>query len=240
MPGFLYFTFDEQFNEMTTQEDEFEIYKTFSSADEARYLGDALSHVGIPVRVKAKKEPFDPTFAFNPLNQKVVVMIRRKDFGEVQKALKVFAEENLDQIDRPDHYLREFSDAELMDILKKQDEWIIEDVVLARKLLADRGITISEEKADSMRSERIEEIRKEEAGNTLIIVVGYIFAFVGGLPAIFIGFRYYFSKITDPDGRQHHTYDKKTRTHGLVMMILASAWIFALAMVQLLAFSMVY
>lgn len=115
-----------------------------------------------------------------------MVKIKSEDFELVNNILKEEELKNVDAIDK-DYYLFRFTDDELMDVLIKADEWNAFDVVLARKLLAERGKIISDEAILAIHKKRIEELKKPDAPQTFWIVVGYIFALVGGVLGFFIG-----------------------------------------------------
>ncbi len=66
-----------------------------------------------------------------------------------------------------DYYLYSFTDDELMEVITKADEWSPFDVVLARKILAEKGKSISDEAIKAINEKRIEELKAPEPANRL-------------------------------------------------------------------------
>jgi len=117
-----------------------------------------------------------------------------------------------------------------MEVVTKADEWSPFDVVLARKILADRGKEISDESIEKIHEKRIEEMRKPDPPQTQWITLGYILAFLGGVLGIFIGWHIYTFKKTLPDGERVYGYTEHDRKQGKIIMWLSGV-IFALAII---------
>ena len=58
------------------------------------------------------------------------------------------------------------------------------------------------------------------------IAIGYFFAILGGLVAIFIGWHLLMSKPADPSNTQRFAYNSRERSHGF--------WIFLIGIVSML------
>ena len=63
----------------------------------------------------------------------------------------------------PGYYLLSFTDKELLEILSKPDEWGHFDYVLARALLAERGLEIPDETIGQMKQQRLLQLAREES-----------------------------------------------------------------------------
>ena len=100
----------------------------------------------------------------------------------------------------PDYYLLAFTDAELLEILSKPDEWGHFDYVLAKKLLVDRGYNITDALTQELKAQRLNGLAQYEdpimAGRGSPIGLG-------GLISSYIVATH---KKTLPDGRQVHAY----------------------------------
>ena len=62
----------------------------------------------------------------------------------------------------------EMNNEELLDILKKPDEWSVDDYVIARKILEENGIDIPDEVVVNWKMERNSELKnqkRKELGN---------------------------------------------------------------------------
>ena len=68
----------------------------------------------------------------------VSVKLPSSDLLRAEAALDEVAEKQITEVGN-DHYLFSFTDEELLDVVRKADEWNALDRTLARKLLAQRG-----------------------------------------------------------------------------------------------------
>ena len=141
------------------------------------------------------------------------VKINPADFEKANQLLMADESENITEIGK-DYYLFSFSDEELMEVVTKADEWSAFDVVLARKLLSERGKSISDEAISILNKKRIEALKEPDPPQTYWIVIGYICAFCGGLLGIFIGWYLTTFKKTLPNGEKVYEYSEGDRKHG--------------------------
>ncbi|HWZ04069.1 MAG TPA: hypothetical protein VNX40_10710 [Mucilaginibacter sp.] len=202
-------------------EPDFITYQKFNDPALAEELAEQLEQNGIPYQIEEESLTFSITFVLNdPLQTEYAVKIKSEDFEKVNELLKKNEETNTGEIDK-DYYLFNFTDDELMDVITKADEWSAFDVVLARKLLAQRGKEISEQKIAVIQEERIEELKKPEASQLTWVIIGYLIA-LGGviLPffvsaiGVFIGWHLSSYKKTLPDGERVYGYSETDRMHG--------------------------
>jgi hypothetical protein len=159
---------------------------------------------------------FNASMVFNEDDKEFVVKLMPGDFDRVEKLITEDDAQHIDDVDS-DYYLFAFSDDELLDVVAKYDEWNAFDVVLARKLLKERGVKIDEEK---LKTERIETLQKPEETRNFWIVVGYVSAFLGGLLGILIGWFLSTSKKTLPNGERIYAYGEVDRGHGQRMFFI--------------------
>jgi hypothetical protein len=61
----------------------------------------------------------------------------------------------------------------------------------------------------------------EQPASNLLIVAGFIFAFLGGLFGIIIGAYLKFGKFKGENGEQYFRYDEASRQKGMYMLIIA-------------------
>lgn len=160
---------------------------------------------------------FSASLAFNEeLNKEFVVKIKPEDFERVSELLLEDEAQHIDNVES-DYYLFAFSDDELLDVVAKYDEWNAFDVILARKLLSERGIKIDEE---GLKAQRLEVLQKPEEPQNFWIVVGYLSALLAGILGILIGWYLSTSKKTLPNGERIYAYNDVDRTHGQRMLLL--------------------
>lgn len=146
-------------------------------------------------------------------NHEYQVKLEQINFQKVDEIFKRHAEKQLDTIS-PDYFLFSFSIEELKEVIRKQDEWSPLDVVLAQKLLSEKGVQLSEAAIRESTQNRLEELSKPEKKQTFWIVFGYIFALLGGFLAIIIGLHLALYKKTLPNGDKVYNYSEADRKHG--------------------------
>jgi len=194
-------------------EPEFITYQKFDDAALVNELVETLKEHKIEYYVQEETSGFDPSFVMSNAPLDYAVKIKSEDFDQVNRLLKEKEEKNIGDIPR-DYYLFSFTDDELMEVVTKADEWSAFDVVLARKILAERELSVDDKKLADIEEKRIEELRAPDKPQTLWIVIGYIFAFGGGVFGIFIGWYLANGKKTLPDGERVYEYSENDRKHG--------------------------
>ena len=195
-------------------------YQKFNDPALAEELAEQLEQRKIEYTIEEEVTGFDPSLVMSNEAKYYAVKIKSKDFETVNELLKENEETNTGEIDK-DYYLFSFTDDELMDVITKADEWSPFDVVLARKLLAERGKEISEQKIATLHEARIEELKKPEVSQTTYIMAGYLFAMLGGVLGFFIGWHLSGYKKTLPDGERVYGYTENDRWHGRLIFYLS-------------------
>ncbi len=201
-----------------TQE-EFVTFEKFNTKDSAEKFAVLIKNKNIPYLIENNSLSFDPTFANNGFGVEYCLKIRQENFEEVNKILLQKSEEEIENVDK-DYYLYSFSDEELIDVISKSDEWNKFDISLAKKILNEKRIDVSEEKINSIKEERILELSKPEKDQTGVILFGYFSAFLGGIWAFFIGWHLLTNKKTLPNGNRIYAYSNNDRKHGNRIFIL--------------------
>ena len=144
------------------------------------------------------------------LNREYAVKVRPGDFDKAEQLLIDDEAQHIDDVEN-DYYLFAFSDDELLDVVTNYEEWGTFDVVLARKILNERGIKIDDLK---LKEQKITALKKPEEANGGWIIAGYLMALAGGLLGILIGWFLWTSKKTLPNGERLYAYDEVDRWHG--------------------------
>lgn len=192
---------------------DYTIFKKFPTEEQAIALFNLLSDNGVQSVVANNIPPVDITFSGSTLQHQYEVRVKQSEFEKAEKILEQNAENIIDQIDS-DHYLYEFSNDELYEILIKPDEWSTLDYTLAQKILKERGKSIDQDLLNSLKNERIRELAKPEEGQEPWIYAGYLFSFLGGFIGIIIGYTLWTSKKTLPNGEKVHSYSESNQKHG--------------------------
>ncbi|UOQ76316.1 hypothetical protein MUN84_17330 [Hymenobacter sp. 5516J-16] len=200
---------------------EFQSYQRFANVEVAQPLLQLLHQHNIPYETKLDQPRIDPSFAFNPTSSYFVVQLRPEDF-EVAQTLELDANDALTASAAPDHYLFNFSDEELLDVLLKPDEWNSFDVALARRILRQRGHDVSPALMERLRQQRLQDLARPEPSQKAWILFGYAMALLGGIVAVFIGWHLYSHKKQLPNGQQVLAFQPRDRAHGFRILVLGS------------------
>lgn len=194
---------------------EFVVYQSYTGEDAAAPLLALLRARDIPFETEldAGQPVFDNTFANNRSFTQFIVKLHP---GDMEWVRRLEAEANQDAVARmsPDHYLFGFSDAELMEILSKPDEWSNLDVALAGQLLRQRGRDVSPDTIRLLQVNRLREQAKPEESRTGWIVFGYLSALLGGFAGICIGIHLFMHRKTLSNGHRVYAFSAKDRSHG--------------------------
>ena len=198
---------------------EFVTFQLFHSRDIAEEMGAVLKREGIEYQIVENKKYFDPSFAFNKVDPEVNLKLIAEDFIKARNVLESVYADQLESVDQG-YYLLRFRDDELLEILRKPDEWGIFDHALAKKLLSDRGITVPEDAANEVLKSRVNELRKQESVEPVWIVLGYLAALAGGFFGLLMGSLFANMKKTLPNGERVFVYNEADRRHGKRIFIL--------------------
>ena len=199
---------------------EFITYEKFATIPELKGFVELLQANEIPYELEDDVQVFDVSFANANHNRDYRIKLYPEDFERVNELRNNLAEVELDEID-PDYYLFQFTNEELIDLISKQDEWSPFDFQLAQKILKSRGNEISSEEINNLKEWRIKDLSEPEKHDRLWIVLGYIFAFLGGLIGIIIGVYLVSSKKTLPTGEKVYTYYESDRKHGSYILLIS-------------------
>lgn len=204
-------------------------YRKYKTEEEAISLIELLKAYDIEHYVENISPAVDITFTGGMgLEDKIAIKLKSIDFVRVDTLLSKIATDNIDLVDK-DHYLFDFSDNELFEIIENYNEWGNTDFILAQKILRDRGKGISDEKVQELKNKKNAELRQPEKGHKGWLIFGFITAILGGLLGIFIGYHHFKFKKSIPTGEKVYAYDTETRRIGLkifyVGMIVLPIWI---------------
>ena len=210
---------------------EFVTFQRFDDKAAAQELADIFKENNIEVLLEDESANFDVTFANNEFDKDFRVKLKPEDFEQAKLLLLKRAEQDLEHID-PDHYLFNFSDEELKDVVEKEDEWSSLDFLLAKKLLKERGVVLSADEIESFKAKRIEVLSEPEKSPRGLILAGYILIFIGGLFAVVIGLYLRNHKKTLPNGERTFGYTQSDRVHGERILILGILGIIVSVVIQ--------
>lgn len=200
-----------------------EFYRNFYDNAQAVAFGSFLDQHEVAYAIEHPTTLIDSNFVGSSLLPTAIIKINPKDFEKVNQLLL----DDIDQLTTAEidaHHLSNYATEDLERILSEQDEWAIEEIYLAKKILTQRGVTVSEAAIDAAFQEKITKLEEGKSANRFWVVTYFIFATFGQfisiiLPIAAIGMGYYYAygKETDPLGKKHYTYDQKSRDLGKIL-----------------------
>ncbi|WP_316789605.1 hypothetical protein [Pedobacter frigoris] len=196
----------------------YKTYRTFNDPGLVRELEATLDEHQIHYITENTSLPFDPSFANNPLNQEYRVKLKSEDFERANATLIKEASVQLDDVDR-DHYLFAFSDEELIQLISNRDEWSNYDFLLAQRILKERGRVIEAGELANFEEKRLQELSRFEQINPGWIYAGFLFALLGGIFGIMMGWFISSNTKTLPNGKTMYCYSDADRRKGRIMLI---------------------
>ncbi|MNK30230.1 hypothetical protein D3C87_486460 [compost metagenome] len=195
-------------------------------------VASILERENIDFQLIDNEKYFDATFVTDPSKIEYQLLIQKEDFENAETLITKYYSENL--VIPEDYYLKEFSDEELTEIIYKKDEWNEFDYEVAKSILKDRGIVISENDIERINSERLEKLKTnyekpDEVKN--LIILGYIFSVIGFFASFVMTFCLFISygvslvilklKKQLPNGERVHYFNEKDRKHGRRILVLS-------------------
>ena len=195
---------------------EYSVFKTFYAEEEAIDLLNLLNEKGINGIVEKSKILADKIFVGDITQGEIFVKLKEEDFDKANTALNEYISNNLDTISS-DYYLHSFTNEELNEIIQKPDEWSNQDVIIARKLLAQRGHALTDTEIKEKATSRLQELMQPESEKPGRVVLGYLFAIVLPIYGLFYGLMMHTAKKLLPNGQRVYAYNKETRSHGLII-----------------------
>jgi len=199
-------------------------FQVFSDSVTLNNFTNLLKNNKIDFEVEDNSKVFDPSFANNDFDKEYVVKISSNDFEKVYLLEEEQIKNDIDNTPK-DYYLFDYSNSELLEIINKRDEWNAFDYYLAKKILKDRGNTISQEEIIEINKDRIEELRKPTEIKQIWIILLYIVTILGAFLPFFISFSsivfgYFIRTIkkTLPNGESVFQFSEKDRKHGTLFL----------------------
>jgi hypothetical protein len=204
---------------------DFKTYMSFIDADSSLELTALLEKNDIPYILQDTKSDFDPSMSLNEANKPYLIQIQEEDREKVDQLVK--ESYDISKVNK-EHFLYSFSDDELIDVLKNEEEWHPLDVLLAKKLIQEKNIIIDEKKITSHQEEKRLKLFNYEKLPKYTIPIAYLICFAGGMLGFAIAIFLIVSKKTLPSGEKMYSYNPSVRRHAKIMLILSSILMFFL------------
>ncbi|RAJ02639.1 hypothetical protein LX64_03659 [Chitinophaga skermanii] len=206
-------------------------FRRFSTIEERDAVADLLEMHGIQSIKKGNAPLLDSNFIGQNFDNAFILQLSPADFTKANEVLQTAAQALLNEVE-DDYYLLSFTNEELLDVVRNQDEWGEFDYVLALKLLGERGVSLSSENMDSIQKMRYEKLTKPVATPVAWLIASYLavicspillrYAVIYWIPMVAIVSALYilFGKKTLPDGQKIYPYTQQTRTHAIIIILL--------------------
>lgn len=196
-------------------------FKKFNDLALAQNLVAILDENGIEYLLEESPVIFNPSFATRTeASAEYSVKINSEDFTTATRVLNEYESSFTDDVE-PDHYLFDFTTAELMEIMAKPDEWSAFDYALAKKILNEKGVIIDGAVERKLNIERLDELKRPEEIQTAWLVAAYLSSLAGGVLGYCIGWYLWTDKKALPNGDKIYTYTEKDRKHGRRICLLS-------------------
>jgi len=198
---------------------EFLIFRRLESKHEATAIQKILTKKNVPSVLSEERSLLDTNIIGQQFDPPFCVKIPAEHFPEAENAIRQAIDISTIEVE-DDYYLLAFSNAELIEVVEKRDEWGNYDYALALQLLEERGNKLSDDDIERLNSKRVATLAIPENGLDMWAVIGYLSAALGGVGGILIGYFLMTLKKTLPDGTRVHTYSSQTQQHGLYIMLI--------------------
>lgn len=192
-------------------------FRSTTDPAHARLLLQQLEEAGLDASLQENSATFDVTFTAG-LEREFHVMLPPEQFMQAELVLEEEAQADADALPA-DHYLHAFSDEELLEVLRKPDEWAPHDRILAKRLLQQRGVRVDPGEMARMQQARLAELALPEKARFMLIVAGIVMVLFGGVVGMLIGYSLSQGRKTLPDGRRVPRYTAADRRTGVRLMV---------------------
>lgn len=204
--------------------EEFVVFQKFASREDAAQVIQLLQEYLIPIECY---EEVDRYFRIEmgdlPSLTGFYLKLRPTDFERARLILQ--KESSIWIADIPkEYYLFSFSNQELRQIIEKPDEWNEADYLLAKKILQERGLEISEKEEKMLKEKRLARLSEPVSASFFLILIGFLLSpFIFG---VFVGWQLLTSQKILPNGSSIYTYDSKSRTLGKwILLFFVCFWL---------------
>lgn len=210
----------------------FKEYTRVRSKIQVKYILNLFKENGIEYKLETDI-PIDEIVDDDILTKQIVIKIDIGDFNKANGLLRENAINTITEEDINDHFLNEYSNDELIELLKFQDEWGFSDVLISQKILQKRGLNYTDEDLNKFWHKRLEDIRSskslheyEKALLVFLLIATVIIYLMKSITIsratymIIIPWATYifkWSKI-DPEGKSFYVYDNNSREFSKLIL----------------------
>lgn len=210
----------------------YEFFRDFFLLEQAEGIVELLKEAKIPFKLDKSETIIDEAIVGNSLTPKIVLRLPKEYFQQANELIKQSLVLSYEDIDN--HYLNQLEQKELEAILKKPDEWSVEDVIAAQQILKSRGVDYSDGEVKYLQEKRLKEIRKGKTESLgvmgisylIVILISSFFSLYFILAGLGIAWYYWKDTTIDATGFKFHSFDATTRKLGRIAF-----WVWLFVMV---------
>lgn len=204
-------------------EEEYFGYKKFADLESAEIITDLLKEAGIEYRLLDNNQHYVKVVGYQQIDLAITLNLKGEDFVKADKLLEEHYKKVLDSVDT-DYYLFEFTEQELKNVVLNPYEWGSLDVLLATKLLKEKGIEYDATYIENRKQDTLEKLAATKKVPLYILIIGYALTALFPMAGIAMGLSILYNRNILPDGRKLYAHPAKDRTHGQVMLIVSITW----------------
>ncbi len=201
----------------------YEFYRDFHSMGHAEGFAQILVENRIPYRLEKSQTLLDAAIVGHGLVPPALIKIRSGDFKKVNEILR--QEVLNDPAYVEDHHLQQMDDKELIAVVRHPNEWTVEDVTVARRILNNRGIPIPKQHIEDFNKKINEELHKGKKASlalllfylTCILIFGVLTNPLFLVAGVGMGWYYWQDKTIDNQGVKFFSFEMDTRFYGKVI-----------------------
>ena len=210
----------------------FYIFQKFTDIEIANEFAKELEKNGIKYLIQENNKSSVGNFEIGNVDFDVAINLRSEDFPKADKILEAYYQPAVESVDK-DYYLFQFTDAELHEIISHPFEWGHFDYQLTKKILKDKGETISEEKVAEMKQATIAKLSRTENISDSNIISGYILSIFFPIAGIFIGLNIINNKKILPNGEVLYIHNARDRKRGEQILTISIIWTFIILLASI-------
>lgn len=197
-------------------------FKTYKNKHELEGICVELKRNSITYEIDDNGNSLDANFGNNEFNSSIILKLKSVDFQKANKIIEHLKEQQISIELNESHFLNEFTNDELIDVVKKRDEWGDDNFVLAKNILKSRNINLEQEYLEQLKNERIVELSRPDSFSfekfKYLKRLGYVSGFLAGPIGFLIGYHLLTFKKVLPNGESVYAYTEEDRKHGRIII----------------------
>lgn len=200
---------------------DFILYQKFTDVESAEDFATELTANNIAYKLEDNNHAYVKLVGYNTIDIAIGLNIQAKDFTKADAILEQYYDKQVSDIDSS-YYLFTYSDTELQDIITHPYDWGKFDYQLAKHILNQRGVAISDTTIHTIKAEQVEAQRVQQKANGFKIILGYILAILMPIFAYVIAISITYNRKILPNGEKFYINTDSDRKHGEIIMVIAT------------------